>query len=130
MWYMEFSMLSPVFTTRYRCLQFIPLWFVCTTLHCIILTLYSQDLISNSLLFLPYSSCDVSLKNLVLDQLIIPSLIFFYILITCLLDIVLLLWEEIVLVTHGSWRVTCFSSLQWGWAMPAENLGLYGTEIN
>ena len=39
MWCMEFSMLSPVFKTRYRCLQFIPLWFVCTTLHCIILTL-------------------------------------------------------------------------------------------
>ena len=40
---------------------------------------------------LPYSSCDVSLENLVLDQLIIPQLIFFFILITCLLDIVLIL---------------------------------------
>ena len=32
----------------------------------------SQDLISNSPYCLPYSSCDVSLENLVLDQLIIP----------------------------------------------------------
>ena len=40
---------------------------------------------------LPYSYCDVSLENLVLDQLIIPLLIFSYILITCLLDIVLTL---------------------------------------
>ena len=31
-----------------------------------------QDLISNSPYCLPYSSCDVSLENLVLDQLIIP----------------------------------------------------------
>ena len=36
------------------------------------LTLNSQDLISNSPYCLPYSSCDVSLENLVLDQLIIP----------------------------------------------------------
>ena len=46
----------------------------------------SQDLISNSPYCLPNSSCDVSLENLVLDQLIIPYLIFFFILITCLLD--------------------------------------------
>ena len=31
----------------------------------------SQDLVSISLYCLPYSSCDVSSKNLVLDQLII-----------------------------------------------------------
>ena len=36
-------------------------------------------------------SCNVSSENLVLDQLIIPKLIFFFILITCLLDIVLIL---------------------------------------
>ena len=42
---------------------------------------------------LPYSSCDVSLENLVLDQLTIPLLIFFLILITCLLDVVLILRE-------------------------------------
>ena len=50
----------------------------------------SQDLISNSLYCLPYSSCDVSFENLVLDQLIIPLSIFFFIFITCLLDIVLI----------------------------------------
>ena len=32
---------------------------------------------SNSLHYLPYSSCDVSLENLVLDKLTIPLLIFF-----------------------------------------------------
>ena len=51
----------------------------------------SQDLISNSFYCLPYSSCDINLENLVLNQLIIPWLIFFFILITCLLDIVLIL---------------------------------------
>ena len=50
-----------------------------------------QDLISNSPYYLPYNSYDVSLENLVLDQLIIPWLIFFSILITYLLDIVLIL---------------------------------------
>ena len=34
--------------------------------------LNSQDLISNSPYCLPYSSYDVSLENLVLDQLLIP----------------------------------------------------------
>ena len=33
---------------------------------------HSQDLICNSLYYLPYNSFDVSLENLVLDQLIIP----------------------------------------------------------
>ena len=61
----------------------------------------SQDPISNSPFFLPYSSCDVSLENLGLDQLIIPSLIFFFILITCLLDIDIVRRNS-VLVTHGS----------------------------
>ena len=56
----------------------------------------SQDLVSNSPYCLPYSSCDVSFENLVLDQLIIPSLVFFVILITCLLDIVLILEGEIL----------------------------------
>ena len=56
----------------------------------------SQDLISNSPYCLPYSFCDVSLENLVLDQLIIPLLIFFYILVTCLLDIELILEGEIL----------------------------------
>ena len=45
----------------------------------------TQDLISNSPYCLPYTSCDVSLENLVLDQLI-----------TCLLHIVLILRGEIL----------------------------------
>ena len=40
--------------------------------------------------------CNVSLENLVLDQLIIPKLIFFSILITYLFDIVLILYGEIL----------------------------------
>ena len=40
---------------------------------------------------LSYNSCDVISENLVLDQLIISKLIFFFILITCLLNIVLTL---------------------------------------
>ena len=55
-----------------------------------------QDLISNSPYCLPYGSCDVSLENLVLDQLIIPFLRLSFILITCLLDIVLTLLGEIL----------------------------------
>ena len=43
------------------------------------------------LLSLPYSSCDVNFENLVFDQLIIHNLIYiFFILITCLPDIVLI----------------------------------------
>ena len=52
---------------------------------------WTQDLICNSPYCLLYSSCYVNLENLVLDQLIIPKLIFSSILITCLLDIVLIL---------------------------------------
>ena len=47
---------------------------------------YSQDLINNSPYCLPCNSYDVSLENLVLNQLIIPKLIFFFILSTRLLD--------------------------------------------
>ena len=45
---------------------------------------------------MPYDSNYVSLENLELDQIIIPLLIFFFILITCLLDIILILWGEIL----------------------------------
>ena len=45
-------------------------------------------LLVNSPYCLSYNSYDVSLENLELDQQIIPQLIFFFILITCLLDIV------------------------------------------
>ena len=46
-----------------------------------------QDLISNSPYCLLYSSYDVSTENLLLDQLIIPELMFFFILITSLLEV-------------------------------------------
>ena len=47
----------------------------------------SQDLDSNSPYCQPYSSGDVGLENLLLDQLKFPSLLFFFDLITCLLEI-------------------------------------------
>ena len=55
------------------------------------LTLSLPDQICNSLYCQPYNSYDVSSENLVLDQLIIPKLIFFFILIIYLVDIVLIL---------------------------------------
>ena len=55
------------------------------------LTLYLPDQICNSPYYQPYNSYDVSSENLVLDQPIIPKLIFFVILITYLVDIVLIL---------------------------------------
>ena len=56
----------------------------------IVSTLSLQDQISNSPYFLPYNLYDVSSENLALNPLIIPKLIFFFILITCLFDIVLI----------------------------------------
>ena len=53
------------------------------------LTLWPLDCISNYTCWLPYNLHDVTEEDLVLDQLVIPSLIFFFILITCLLLIVL-----------------------------------------
>ena len=47
----------------------------------------SQDLDSNSPYCQPYSSGDVGLENLLLDQLKFPSILFFFDVITCLLDI-------------------------------------------
>ena len=55
-----------------------------------ILTLSLHDIIIYSSYCLPYHSHCVCFENLVVDQLIMPSLIFFFILITCLLDIVLI----------------------------------------
>ena len=54
-----------------------------------LLTLQLPDQICNSPYCQPYNSYNVSSENLVLDQLIIAKLIFFFIHITCLLDIVL-----------------------------------------
>ena len=64
------------------------------------LTLYLPDQIFNSPYCLPWSSCDVSLENLVVDQPIIPQLRFYLILITCLLDIVLILEGEMLSLSH------------------------------
>ena len=55
------------------------------------LTFSHLDLITNSSFCLLYNSYDISLENKALDQLIIPLQILFYILITFLLDIVLVL---------------------------------------
>ena len=51
----------------------------------------SQDLFSNSSYYLPYSSFDVSVENLAFVQLIIPLMIFPFILNTFPLDIIVLL---------------------------------------
>ena len=61
----------------------------------------SQDLISNSPYHLPYNSCDVSSKNLVLDQIIIPFLIMLlsFLSVWYCIDIVR---RNSVLNTHGS----------------------------
>ena len=56
----------------------------------------SQDLLSNSTYCLPYSSCDISFENLVLDQLTTLQMIFFLVSITCLLDRVLISLGEIL----------------------------------
>ena len=56
---------------------------------------------SNSPYYLPYNSCNVSLENLVLGWLKLPWSLFFFILITCLLDSALKLWREIL-----SWSLT------------------------
>ena len=63
------------------------------------------DQICNSPYCQPYDSYNFNSQNLVLDQLIIPKLIFFSVLITYLVDVVLKFWGEIVLVSHGSLRV-------------------------
>ena len=52
---------------------------------------HSQDFIGNSPNCFTYNSYPNSSENLVLDQLIIPLLMYFFILITCLFDIVLIL---------------------------------------
>ena len=56
-----------------------------------VLTLQLPDQTFNSPYCQPYNSYNVSSDNLVLDQLIIPKLIFFFILITHLVVIVLIL---------------------------------------
>ena len=50
----------------------------------------------NSPYYQPYNSYNVSSENLVLDQQFIPKLIFFFIFISYLVDIVPILWGEIL----------------------------------
>ena len=52
------------------------------------LILLLPDKICNSPYYQPYNSYNVSSENLVLDQQIIPKLIFFFIFISYLVDIV------------------------------------------
>ena len=61
------------------------------SLACKFLTLKLSDQICDSPYCQPYSSYSVSSENVELDQLILPKLIFFFILIICLLDTVLIL---------------------------------------
>ena len=65
-----------------------------------LLTLKLPDKICNSPKCQPYNSCNVSSEKLVLDQLVIPKLIFCYILITYLVDNVLILLGEILSWSH------------------------------
>ena len=51
------------------------------------MVLFDLDLISNYLHCLLYNSYDVTLEKLALEQHKVPQLIFFFILITCLIDI-------------------------------------------
>ena len=82
--------------------------------------------VSKSPYCLPYSSCDISLENLVLDWLIIPLLIFFFILITCLLDIVLILLGEILSQSPmGVKGLITYSKSYW-WEYKLKRLKLEG----
>ena len=56
-----------------------------------IMRINSQDRISDSPYCLPSNSYDMNLENLVLDQIKIPSLIFYFSLVTSMLDIILIL---------------------------------------
>ena len=57
---------------------------------------YADNLISNSPYYLLYNFNDVSSENLVLDQTMIPQLMFFCILIISVIDVVLILLGEIL----------------------------------
>ena len=48
-------------------------------------------------------------RNFVFDRLIIPQLTFFFILLTCLFNIVLYCERKSVLVTRGSYRVLSYT---------------------
>ena len=60
------------------------------------LPFYLPDQICNSPYCQSYNFYNVSSENLVLDQVIIPKLIFFFILVTYLVDIVVILYGKIL----------------------------------
>ena len=60
-----------------------------------------QDLIKGSVYCLQHNSYDTNLGNLVLYQLIIPQIIFSFILVTFLLDIVSLYCKEKFCLGHS-----------------------------
>ena len=70
--------------------------FLLTFTYTLLLTLKLLDQICNSPYCQPYNSYNVSSEDSVLDQLIIPKLIFFFVLITYLIDIVLISKGEIL----------------------------------
>ena len=74
---------------------------------------YYQDLISNSPYRLLYNLYYISSENLVLDQLITPLLIFFFILLTYLFDSVSIWWGEI-LFGHF-WELGAIWVARWKW---------------
>ena len=68
---------------------------------------HSKGCNTNSPYCLSYDSNDVISENLVLDQLTIPWFIFFYILITCQLDIEMILkwyWNDIEMILEWYWN--------------------------
>ena len=67
---------------------------------------FFPDQICNSPYCLPNNSYNISSENLVFNQLIVPKLIFFFILITYLVNVFIdIVRRNSVLVTHGSYRV-------------------------
>ena len=71
-------------------------------------TLPLPDLTGNSPYCLSYNSYDVSSESLILDPLIILYLTFLFILITCLLYVVLILWGEMLSWSTGNQTLDVF----------------------
>ena len=82
-----------------------------------LLILWLPDQICNSPCCQPYNSYNISSENLVLDQPIIPKLVVFFILITCLVDIVWILQREIM-----SWSLLGVRELIWLETWPVWNV--------
>ena len=71
----------------------------------------------------PYNSYNVSSENLVLDQLIIPNVIFFFILITYLVDIGLTSLREILSWSLMKAKESSQNLDQWTFRLSNQNLG-------